>query len=101
MRNKGKRSFKVLLAWLLAAMVADGLLTSFFVNFGLAREANPFLRYWARTDIFLLFKIAIGVLVAVSLWMVYGWYPRLATACAASLLALYVLVIIWNLLVIS
>ncbi len=96
MKNRGKHRIKVLLVWLLAAMVADGLITNFFVHYGLAREANPFLRYWVRTDVFLLLKLAIGFLVTVCLRVMYEWDPRLATVSAASLLALYILVILWN-----
>ena len=93
-----KRSIKVLLACLLAAMVIDGLITWFFIANGLAMEGNPFLRYWVRADFFLPLKLAMGLIIVYALWTVYQWYPRAVTWCSILLLAIYIAVIGWNIL---
>jgi hypothetical protein len=97
--SKDKRRIKFWLGCLLAAMAVDGLITWFFVTSGLALEGNPFLRYWVRSNLFLVFKLVIVLLIIYSLWTVYKWYPRLVVACTIMLLVLYTSFVLWNVLV--
>jgi hypothetical protein len=92
-----KRPIKILLVCLLTTIIIDALITRFFMMNGLAMEGNPFLRNWVKTDFFLPFKLAVGVLIIYALWMVYKWYPRAVTWCTILLLALYGVVVCWNL----
>jgi hypothetical protein len=84
----------VLLVCLLEA--ADGIFTRASVASGAAREANPLLGTWTADPSFLVMKVAGGVACAILLWIVYLRFPKLAVTSAASLIAFYGAVLLWN-----
>ena len=90
---------KLLLGSLVSAITADGVITMYLVSEGFANEGNPFLRFWVVEDTFLILKLMGGLLVALYLWNIYRRYPRLAICCSSLFLAVYTLIIYWNLLI--
>lgn len=87
---------KYLLGLLIGLDILDGLLTYFLVRNGLGREANPFLRAIVAGDNFLLFKVSGGILAVFLLWVIYTRWPKVAIVCASLFLALYVVIVVWN-----
>jgi hypothetical protein len=75
---------------------ADGMFTHASVVSGAATEANPLLGQWTADPRFLVMKVAGGVLCAILLWFVYLRFPKLAVTSAASLIAFYGAVFLWN-----
>ena len=55
---------RILLGTLVAAIVADGVITKFLVLNRLATEGNPFLQFWVGEDAFLVIKLLGGLLVS-------------------------------------
>jgi len=90
---------RILLGSLVAAIVADGVITKFLVHNGFAVEGNPFLHFWVGEDVFLTIKLLGGLLAALYLWGVYKRHPRLSIWCSSSFLTAYTFIIFWNLLI--
>ena len=95
----GSYQIRILLGSLLAAVVADGIITKFLVFNGFADEGNPFLHLWVGEDVFLSIKLLGGLLAALYLWGIYKRHPRLSIRCSSLFLTAYTLVIYWNLLI--
>ena len=95
----GSYRIRILLGSLLAAMVADGVITKFLVLNGLADEGNPFLRFWVGEDVFLTIKLLGGLLAALYLWSIYKRHPKLSIYCSSLFLTAYTCIIFWNLLI--
>jgi hypothetical protein len=87
---------KVLLALMVQFEVWDGLITSFFVSRGLAREGNPLMANLVEDGSFLWVKIAGALLCIPALWLLYKRFPKLGISAAAVVVMFYVAVVGWN-----
>lgn len=95
-RLETARQFRCLLGALFGLIVADGVITIFLIERGLATEFNPFLADTVGGPVFMPLKMvgaAIGVHI---LWRAYRERPRLAGTCSMCLVAFYTLVVYWN-----
>ena len=95
----GSYQIRILLGTLLAAIVADGVITRFLVLNGFAYEGNPFLHFWADKDVFLTIKLLGGLLATVYLWGIYKRHHKLGIWCSSLFLTAYTCIIFWNLLI--
>ena len=95
----GSYRIRILLGSLLAAIVADGVITRFLVRNGFAHEGNPFMIYWVAEDKFLSLKILGGLLAALYLWGIYRRHPRLSIYFSSIFLTGYMFIVFWNLLI--
>lgn len=95
----GSYRIRILLGTLIAAVVADGVISKFLVEHGFAREGNPFLQFWIGKDEFLVIKLLGGLLAALYLWGIYKRNPKLSIACSSLFLTAYTFIIFWNLLI--
>lgn len=86
-----------LLALLVLFNIADAVLTHFLVQFGMAREGNPFLLPLVGEPVFIVIKIAGALLCALILWDIYRRYPRLALVSTSIFTAGYGVIVFWNL----
>ncbi len=95
----GSYQIRILLGSLLAAVVADGVITKYLVLNGFADEGNPFLHFWVGEDVFLTIKLLGGLLATLYLWSIYRRHPKLSIGCSSLFLAAYTCIIFWNLLI--
>ena len=95
----GSYRIRILLGSLLAAIVADGVITKFLVLNGFADEGNPFLHFWVGEDVFLTIKLLGGLLAALYLWSIYKRHPKLSICCSSLFLTAYTFIIFWNLFI--
>lgn len=95
----GSYQIRILLGALVAAVVADGVITKFLVLGGFSVEGNPFLYFWVKDDAFLTIKLLGGLLAAFYLWSIYRKHPKLSICCVSFFLTAYTLIILWNLLI--
>ncbi|MDD4858617.1 MAG: DUF5658 family protein [Dehalococcoidales bacterium] len=95
----GSYPIRIILGALVAAVVADGVITRFLVFNGLAYEGNPLLRYWVYQDTFLFLKLMGGLLAAMYLWSIHKRHPRLAIGFSSLCLSVFTGILIWNLLI--
>ena len=95
----GSYQIRILLGSLLAAIVADGVITKFLVLNGFADEGNPCLRFWVGEDAFLTVKLLGGLLAALYLWSIYKRHTKLSICCSSLFLTAYTSIIFWNLLI--
>lgn len=93
----GTYKIRILLGALLAAVVADGVITRFLVFNEFAFEGNPFLRCWVEEDAFLTIKLLGGMLAAAYLWSMHRRNPGLSICISSICLAAYTSIIFWNL----
>jgi len=84
---------------LFCVIVADGVITQFLVTGGQALEANPFLRYWVGQDLFMAIKVSGAFLATLLLWIRYNARPGLVFRVTVVFLALYTVILFWNLVV--
>ncbi|MFC1946216.1 DUF5658 family protein [Chloroflexota bacterium] len=88
---------KYLIGLLIIFEIADGVLTHFLVESGIAREGNPFLAPFVGETSFLVLKV-VGVLIcALILWDIHKRYPRLAVSATAIFTLGYGVIAFWNL----
>ena len=90
---------RIVLGALIAAIVADGVITKFLVLNRLATEGTPFLQFWVGEDAFLVIKLLGGLLAALYLWNIYRRHPKLSIICSSVFLTAYTFIIFWNLLI--
>jgi hypothetical protein len=83
---------------LFGLIVADGLISRFLVTGGYGAEGNPLLLSLVGGKSFLAIKTAGGFLATSLLWIKYNARPRLVYTIAVAALALYTIIIYWNLL---
>jgi len=93
------RKVRVTLYVLFAAIVADGLLTQFLVTGGYGPEANPLLQPLVGTEAFLPIKISGGFLATSFLWIKYNAAPKRVYTVIVVALAIYTVIVYWNLFV--
>lgn len=91
-----KRRMISLLATMFSLVVADGVITSFLIQNGLASEANPLLRPIVDGPAFLPLKIAAAIAGALVLWHVYLRKPSYALAGSVSVVVMYTFIVSWN-----
>lgn len=90
---------RILLGSLLAAIVADGVITKYLIFNGFADEGNPFLYLSVKEDTFLIIKLLGGFLATFYLWGIYKRQPKLSICCSSLFLTAYTFIIFWNLLI--
>ncbi len=95
----GSYQIRLILGSLLAAIVADGVITEFLVLNGFAYEGNPFLQFWVGKDVFLTIKLLGGLLAILYLWNIYRRNTKLAICCSSLFLTAYTFIIYSNLLI--
>ena len=88
---------KYLLALLVIFEISDGLLTHFLIEGGIAREGNPFLQPLVGEAGFLILKVVGVFLCALILWDIYKRYPRVALISTSCFVAIYGVIVLWNL----
>jgi len=93
------RTVRYILYALFCVIVADGLITQFLVTGGRGSELNPFLRAWVGHGWFLAIKVSGAFLATLLLWINYNKKPRLVYTIAVVFLALYTIIVFWNLFV--
>ena len=77
-------------------VIADGVITNYLINSGLAYESNGFISSYAGTNKLLLLKI-VGVISAILiLYKISLTHKRLAKYTATSFSVIYGLIVIWN-----
>jgi len=87
---------KYLLGLLILLNIADGVLTHFLVERGMARESNPFLLRIVGEPGFMIIKVVGVILCALILWDVYRRRPKLALVSTSCFVVSYTAVVIWN-----
>ena len=88
--------FHYLLLLLIAAVIADGLITEFLVNYGIGKELNPFLRNFVADGNLILVKIIGALLSALILEHIYRRQPKMAVVTTYFFVAVYGGLIYWN-----
>jgi len=94
-----RRFFLLMLVLLVGVVVADGVVTRFLITHQLGLEANPFLKVWIKNDLLLLIKLVGATLAALILWIVYQRKPMLAWITTSIFIAIYALLVLWNITV--
>jgi len=87
---------KYLLGLLIVFVIADGLLTEFLLDRGLAREGNPFLQPLVGDVGFIILKAAGALLCAFILWDIYRRFPRVAVIATWCFVSAYGVLVLWN-----
>lgn len=87
---------RYLLGLLVILVVADGLLTRFLVDGGLAREGNPLLQSFVGENGFIILKAVGALLCALILWDIYRRYPKLALISTLCFVVFYSGILVWN-----
>jgi hypothetical protein len=95
--NLNSVGFRYVLLLLVALVLADGLITEFVINSGIAWESNPLMRGLLPTGHFMLIKVAGSVLVALILADMYRHHPKLAANTAWLFVLVYTGIVYWNL----
>jgi hypothetical protein len=91
--------FRDLEAVLILLVLGDGILTEYVVRHSLGREANPFVSLFMQTDSLIRLK-ALGALICVlMLWDISRRQPRVALLSCCVCVAVYTLILYWNLAV--
>ncbi len=97
-RSETISQMRVVLGALFALVIADGVITSFLLQNGMAREANPFLETLVGEPDFLTTKVAGAFLSALLLWHVYKRRPRTAMVFSLGIVVVYTAIVYWNIL---
>jgi hypothetical protein len=97
--HSGNYQIRILIGALFTAIVADGIITMYLIQNGLAQEGNPFMVYWVAENRLISLKICGGILVGICLWSMHNRRPRLSVIFTSILLTGYIFIIIWNLLI--
>ena len=87
---------RLLLGSLFALVVADGLITSFLVQFDLAWEGNPFLQGLVGGQYFMTVKVVGAAAIVFLLWSTYRRRPALAAITTIAGVTFYTVVVYWN-----
>ena len=92
-----RHTIKYLLVLLVILVISDGLVSSFLINHGVAREGNPLLQEVVGKDVFLILKVIGAVVSAVILGDVSRHRPRMAVTASLCFVAVYSVIVLWNL----
>ncbi|MBI2854808.1 MAG: hypothetical protein HYX87_07825 [Chloroflexi bacterium] len=85
-----------MLVVLFALVVADGVVTRFLLDYGLATEGNPLLQDLVTGNRFLPTKIVAAFLCVILLSHIYWRRPRAAMRLTMTFVALYTGIVYWN-----
>ena len=85
-----------ILGVLVALTIADGVITNYLLNRGLAQEANPFMKNLAGDAGFIAIKVAGALVCAVILWDIYKRWPKMAVVAICCFIVVYALIVAWN-----
>jgi|MudIll2142460700_1097286.scaffolds.fasta_scaffold174932_2 hypothetical protein len=89
-------SFPYVLMLLAGLMLADGLITEYLVNSGVASEGNPFMQGPLSGGYFMPVKIIGAWLSALILASIHRHNPKLAAAVAWAFIVVYCVTVYWN-----
>ncbi len=92
--------FRYVLLLLVSLVLADGVITEYIVNSGLGTEGNPLLQDIISAGTLMPIKIATAVLSAVLLGLISQRLPKGAALVSWSFIAIYTLILYWNLVTI-
>ena len=87
---------KYLLSFLIVFVIADGLLTHFLIDGGIAREGNPFLQPLVGDIGFIILKAAGALICAFILWDIYRRFPKVAVIATWCFVVFYGVIVLWN-----
>ena len=90
------RRLLILLGLLLALFLADGVITRFLIDAGIATEGNPFLRAIVATDQFFWLKLAGGIIACLLLLDLYKRLGRPIYILTAVFVIIFNLIVGWN-----
>ena len=88
---------KYLLGFLIGFVVSDGVVTQVLIKNGLAHEGNPFLQHIVGETNFIVLKVVGALLCALILWDIYKRLPKLALISTSCFVAVYGVIVGWNL----
>jgi hypothetical protein len=88
--------FPFVLMLLAGLMLADGLITEYLVNSGIASEGNPFMQGPLAGGYFMPVKIIGTWLSTLILASIHHHNPRIAAAVAWVFIVVYTITIYWN-----
>jgi hypothetical protein len=95
-RLSGHITIKYLIGALVVLVVADGLVSHFLINHGLAQEGNPLLVVLVGKWNFLAIKVVGAVVCSVILWDIYKSWPKLALISTSCFVSIYAVIVFWN-----
>jgi len=93
------RRVEYLLGTLLSLVVADGLISQFLIKSGIGQEGNPFLKVLVAESNFLIVKMCGAIICVLILWNMAKRLPRLIFMVSSCLVALYTIILFWNIVV--
>jgi hypothetical protein len=79
----------------------DSILTYSAVGKGVVNEANPVLKSFIGTESFILMKISGSIVSSLLLWFVYKRFPKIGVTATITILIFYLIVLIWNTVILS
>ena len=88
---------KYLLAAMMGLVIADGLITQFLVDGGIATEGNPIMRPLVDDIWFIIVKALGAILCSLILWDIYKRRAKLALISTSCIAGCYGIIVIWNL----
>jgi hypothetical protein len=88
---------KYLLAAMTMLMIADGLITQFLVNRGIAVEGNPIMQPLAGDIRFIFVKALGAMLCSLILWDIFKQRAKLALISTSCIAGCYGMIVVWNL----
>lgn len=84
---------------MIGLVAADGIISRFLVEHGLAREGNPLLVSWITRDAFMLIKPAGALVAALILYDIHRRHPRLSLVVTLCSVTFYAGLVWWSLLI--
>jgi len=87
---------KYLLGSLVLLNIADGVVTHFLIELGLAREGNPFLMGIVGQPSFMIIKVVGVIFCVLILWDIYRRSPKLAFVATSCFVTAYAAIVLWN-----
>jgi len=98
-KSNNRRFFSLMLIFLAALILADGVVTRVLATHKLGVEVNPFLKAWFNSNLLLVIKLVVATITLFILWFLYKTRPIITTIMTFILIGLYLLVIVWNLMI--
>jgi hypothetical protein len=95
-RLNSSNVIKCLIAALAVLVVADGLVSNFLINNGLAQEGNPLLVVLVGKWNFLVIKVVSAFVCSLILWDIYKSWPKLALISTTCFVSVYAVIVFWN-----
>jgi len=97
--RNNRRFFSLLLIFLVALILADGVITRFLATRQLGVEVNPFLKAWVNSNLLLVIKLVVATITVFILWFLYKTKPKMAWITTSIFIVAYAFLIIWNIIV--